>query len=288
VHPYVRRRVQGSTHVVEDRLHEEHEGKQMLVELYSMGPTDVGFMPLFDQFRTAMLAHAEKEETSEFARLREHTRPAERRAMAVAAKVAAALAPTHPHPGIESATKNILVGTPLAMIDRARDLIREAVIPRVTALQDRANGNANASDETKNKEVIRALAEAFDRADEPAIRDHLSADFVAHGMPPGFTGDANGMVQLATQIKAAVPDHKTVIEDLITQGDKVASRFTSSGMHTGELFGVPASNRTVTVTGIEIYRLAGGQVAEYWGEFNMSDLVGPPTPTAPAPGPAQP
>ena len=38
------------------------------------------------------------------------------------------MAPTHPHPGTESATKNLLrVGTPVAMMDRVRDAIRQTM-----------------------------------------------------------------------------------------------------------------------------------------------------------------
>jgi predicted ester cyclase len=285
VHPFVRRRVQGATAVVADRLQEERAAKEMLVQLDSMGPAAAGFMPLFDQFRTAVLAHAEKEEISEFAGFGEATRPAERRAMAAAAKVAVALAPTHPHPGVESAGRNLLVGTPLAMIDRARDLIRDALGPKVASWA--RNGETPAASGTKNKEIVRRLTEAFDAADEPAIRALLTPDFVAHGMPPGFSGNANGWVQLAANLQVALPDNQTTIEDMVAEDDKVTARFTGRGTHKGELFGVPPSNRVVTVTGIEIYRLTGGRVVEYWGEVNMSDLFGPPTPSAAAPGAAQ-
>ncbi len=50
--------------------------------------------------------------------------------MATAVKLASVLAPTHPHPGNESAARALLVGTPMAMMDRARDLIRDAVAGR--------------------------------------------------------------------------------------------------------------------------------------------------------------
>jgi predicted ester cyclase len=55
----------------------------------------------------------------------------------------------------------------------------------------------------------------------------------------------------------------------------VAARYTARATHTGELFGAPPSGRTVTITGIEIYRLAGGKITEYWGEANMSELFTP-------------
>ena len=72
---------------------------------------------------------------------------------------------------------------------------------------------------------------------------------------------------------------------MVAEDDKVTVRFTDRGTHTGDLFGAQPSNRAVAVTGIEIYRLSSGQVAEYWGEVNMSDLFGPPTPSTAAAGP---
>ena len=127
VHPYVKRRVEGAKAAVADRVEEEREVNKMLVALDALGPTNPGFADLFARFRTALLAHADKEESSEFAGLRSATRPAERSAMAAALRVASALAPTHPHPGNESAARALLVGTPMAMMDRARDLLRNAL-----------------------------------------------------------------------------------------------------------------------------------------------------------------
>jgi hemerythrin superfamily protein len=127
VHPYVKRRVEGAKEAVAERVDEEREVNRMLVALDALGPTDPGFEPLFTRFRTALLAHADKEESSEFAGLRTATRPAERTAMAAAVRLASALAPTHPHPGNESTPRALLVGTPMAMIDRARDLLRDAL-----------------------------------------------------------------------------------------------------------------------------------------------------------------
>src|SRR5688572_31147183 len=134
VHPYVKRRVDGAQSAVAERVEEEREVNKMLVALDALGPTSPGFEELFTRFRTALLAHAEKEESSEFAGLRSATRPAERSAMAAALRLASSLAPTHPHPGNESPARALLVGTPMAMMDRARDLIR-------SAMSSRAGGN---------------------------------------------------------------------------------------------------------------------------------------------------
>jgi hemerythrin superfamily protein len=129
VHPYVKRRV-GASAGVDNLLDEEREVKQMLVALDALGPSGAGFDALFDQFRTTLLAHASKEEKGEFAGLREKTGAKERTAMAAAVRVASTLAPTHPHPGLESQARSVLVGTPMAMIDRARDMLRDAMAAR--------------------------------------------------------------------------------------------------------------------------------------------------------------
>ena len=77
------------------------------------------------------------------------------------------------------------------------------------------------------------------------------------------------------------------MDDLIAEDDKVAVRWTSRATHTGEVFGIPPSNRRVAVKGfgippsnrrvavkgIEVYRLTAGKVVEYWGEINLTSLT---------------
>ena len=63
------------------------------------------------------------------------------------------------------------------------------------------------------------------------------------------------------------------MDDLIAEDDKVAVRWTSRATHTGEVFGIPPSNRRVAVKGIEVYRLTVGKVVEHWGEINLTTLT---------------
>ncbi|MBB2914664.1 hemerythrin superfamily protein [Streptosporangium becharense] len=127
VHPYARRKLDGGDSVVDDRLAEENEAKQLLMQMDKAGPGAPQFMTNLAMLRAAVLAHARSEERYEFTQLRAQTSEAERRAMAAGVKAAEAMAPTHPHPGTESATKNLLLGTPIAIMDRARDVIRQAM-----------------------------------------------------------------------------------------------------------------------------------------------------------------
>jgi Rho termination factor, N-terminal domain len=77
--------------------------------------------------RKAVLDHAEHEEQEEFPRLRSSLSPVQLEAMGVAARVAEAMAPTHPHPEVNYLAANLMVGPMLAFADRTRDLVRDAV-----------------------------------------------------------------------------------------------------------------------------------------------------------------
>jgi hypothetical protein len=127
VHPLARRHMSdGERLVVDDRLEEERKAKELLRELEELGPRAPGFDTLLLQLRDAVLAHARSEERYEFNWIRHRALPGELRLLATGIKAAEAMAPTHPHPGVESATANLLTGPVVAMMDRARDLIRKA------------------------------------------------------------------------------------------------------------------------------------------------------------------
>jgi hemerythrin superfamily protein len=127
VHPYARRKLDGGDAIIDERLREENEAKQLLTLMEERGTDDPSFPSHLEKLRVAVTEHARAEERYEFAQLVRETTEAERRAMALGVKAAEAVAPTHPHPGVETATENVVVGTPAAIMDRARDLIRQAM-----------------------------------------------------------------------------------------------------------------------------------------------------------------
>ncbi|GIF01334.1 hypothetical protein [Paractinoplanes rishiriensis] len=98
----------------------------MLAALLEADVDSEGFEASLLMLRTAVLTHARHEERYEFPQLRAKI-PAERlRTLATVVRAAEAAAPTRPHPGVESATANLVTGPALAAADRARDLVREA------------------------------------------------------------------------------------------------------------------------------------------------------------------
>jgi hemerythrin superfamily protein len=127
VHPLARRQADGGDALVDDRLEEERQAKEMLTALIDADPDDEAFDTALRLLRDAVLTHARYEERYEFPQLRAKVPAAQLRALAGAVRAAEALAPTRPHPGAESATANLVAGPALAIIDRARDLIRDTV-----------------------------------------------------------------------------------------------------------------------------------------------------------------
>jgi predicted ester cyclase len=62
----------------------------------------------------------------------------------------------------------------------------------------------------------------------------------------------------------AFPDLKWTIEDMIAEGDKAVVRFSASGTQKGAFQGIPPTERLINITGVAIYRIAGGKFLEDW------------------------
>ncbi|HEU5472463.1 MAG TPA: hemerythrin domain-containing protein [Actinophytocola sp.] len=127
VHPVARLHLQGGGDIVDARLAEEHQAKETLAALEEMGPDAPEFPRLLAELRASVLEHASHEEAYEFRYLRRDVPAAELRALVKVVKAAEAIAPTHPHPGIESATANTLAGPALSLFDRTKDLVHNTI-----------------------------------------------------------------------------------------------------------------------------------------------------------------
>ena len=83
----------------------------------------------------------------------------------------------------------------------------------------------------------------------------------------------NGIKEVITSCRAAFEHLNVTIEDMIAEGDNVAARFTAHGIHKGDFMGLPATEKTITMTGIEIFRIKDGKIVELWGEANLLGLM---------------
>jgi hemerythrin superfamily protein len=127
VHPRVRRELNDGDAIVDARLEEEHDAKELLSSIESLDITSQQFVDELVKLREAVLDHAEHEETEEFPKLQRKLDTDDLKRMGTAVRAAEAIAPTRPHPGVESAKLNLAVGPFASMLDRARDLIQQAI-----------------------------------------------------------------------------------------------------------------------------------------------------------------
>jgi|HubBroStandDraft_1064217.scaffolds.fasta_scaffold22462_3 predicted ester cyclase len=122
-----------------------------------------------------------------------------------------------------------------------------------------------------NKALIRrwlrmgeqGFAADFNEYFAPGYQGHLSAQ------QPQSLDD---LIRLERGFAAAFSNISYNVEDLLAVGDRVVLRVTTRATHTGEFHGVKPTDRQVTFTGIVIYRIVDGRIAESWGELDLMGL----------------
>jgi steroid delta-isomerase-like uncharacterized protein len=139
------------------------------------------------------------------------------------------------------------------------------VAPPQTAVMDTIDQNKNT--------VISFIQALFTKGDLGAADEYLADDFVDHDPPMGGPADREGMRQAAAMFRGAFPDWHSDLGFLVAEGDLVVELFTASGTQQGEILGVPASGRTVSLPGINIWRVRDGRVTERWGRLDELGLM---------------
>jgi steroid delta-isomerase-like uncharacterized protein len=91
------------------------------------------------------------------------------------------------------------------------------------------------------------------------------------GAGPG--ADPDRVKETIATYKAIFPDSQLDIQAVIGESDLVATRWTVTGTHKAEFFGVPATGKRVTVEGMNFYRLSGGKITDVWTQFDGLGLM---------------
>ena len=129
------------------------------------------------------------------------------------------------------------------------------------------------SSEEINKAIIRRYWDEKWNVRRPAVLDELMLANVAYH---GTSMEMHGIEeyrQVYASYLSALHDSKAVIEDLVAEGDKVASRVMVSAAHKGELGSIPATGKTITIRLFTMFRLAEGKIAEEWEIFDEMGIM---------------
>jgi steroid delta-isomerase-like uncharacterized protein len=120
------------------------------------------------------------------------------------------------------------------------------------------------------QEVLAGIYDAVNTGDVALLDKLVAPDYIEHS--EGFQG-VEPFRQQILAFRAAFPDLHVTIEDLLTDGDRFASRTTVTGTHTGDLMGVPATGKHISVEAVDMGRIENGQAKERWGGLNMYSLL---------------
>jgi steroid delta-isomerase-like uncharacterized protein len=131
-----------------------------------------------------------------------------------------------------------------------------------------------ATTEKANITIVRKFFEVGPSQGDLAAADALlHPEFSLHTPLPTPGPGIEAMNNVITTCRAAFHGLHVTIDDIMADGDKVTARFTARGVHKGEFMGLPPTGKAITMTGIEIFRIKDGKIAELWGEANLMGLM---------------
>ena len=111
----------------------------------------------------------------------------------------------------------------------------------------------------ENKTIMRRMIEAYNKQDLALLDDLMAPDFVDHTLQ---LRGLDSFKQFYSMFWKGFPDTLATIDDITAEGDKVWSRSTVTGTHTGEYRGLPPTGKKITFTGVDICRIVDGKIVE--------------------------
>ena len=138
-----------------------------------------------------------------------------------------------------------------------------------------------------NKTVVREyFAEVINHHNLAAIDKFVDPDIWDHSVRSGLLPKLECTRQLAEMYFRAFPDLLVTIDDQVTEGDRVVTRWTARGTHQGELSGgippaphllglhrVSPSGKEVIISGVAVDRISKGKIIEHFGVHDSLGLM---------------
>ena len=119
------------------------------------------------------------------------------------------------------------------------------------------------------KEVVLAFFEQVrsgknvQAAYELLAETHLAHQVVS-GCEYAITRTPADYADHIAEMRAAYGDFRLIVEELLSEGDKVYVRWQQQGVHSGELLGIAPTHRLLSERASAVYRVAQGKIVEYW------------------------
>ena len=96
---------------------------------------------------------------------------------------------------------------------------------------------------------------------------------VIKGVDPDAQGGLGGVKALVQSFRNSFPDLRFTIEDQIAEGNKVVSRVSVEGTHTGEFMGIPPTNKRFSIKGVSIWLVGETKLVEEWVSWDTFGMM---------------
>jgi predicted ester cyclase len=126
----------------------------------------------------------------------------------------------------------------------------------------------------QNKLLLkRYIEEVWEKENPAAVDDFLAPDYKRYRSSTATVLTREGQKQLLLGFRAAFPDVKITVEDVIAEDDKIAFRSIMRATHQGEFLGIAPTGQQVTFTLLDIIRIENNKFVEQWGGPDIYDLL---------------
>lgn len=127
------------------------------------------------------------------------------------------------------------------------------------------------SEKENAERVRRFFEEVWNQHKVDSADDFIAADAVGHN--PEFGTSLEAFKAQWNMLHTAFTDIQIDLDDVVAQGDRVATRWTLTGIHTGDYKGLSPTGKRITVTGMSFDRIVDGQIMEGWDNWDGLGLL---------------
>ena len=120
--------------------------------------------------------------------------------------------------------------------------------------------------------ALRWFEEVWNRKLAATVDELLAPESVGYMEGVKVVGPAD-FHKVRSELLAAIPDLRIIVEDTVAEGDNVVVRWGATGTHLGEGFGIPATRAAIAFRGMTWQRIVDGRIVEGWDTWNQGALI---------------
>lgn len=134
------------------------------------------------------------------------------------------------------------------------------------------------ADMTKNMDAMKNVFTAFETGNTENLGNYIAENIVEHSPDPNVKATGiEGVKEMIKMYRTSFPDLKQTVTGMWADKDMVIAHYTMTGMNSGPMGEMPATNKSVNVNGVDIVRFENGKAIEHWGyweEMKMMQQLG--------------